>query len=78
MERLHTENGYIIVTKIGDTYNLAFSNNIPDINGVKFQQNGDVLVSLTTNISGLIKLDAHNLTIGVNKDGAAWTASCKR
>jgi hypothetical protein len=76
-----TEDGSVFVTKIasGTKYNFAFSNSIPDLNGVEFKQEGDnVLVSVGATATQFIRINANDLTIFYTKDGKTWTANCKR
>lgn len=70
--------GTVTVTKLGDTYNFAFGNGIPNLNGVDFEQKGNVLVNIGTAGTGVIRIDAGKLTIAYTKDGKAWTADCER
>lgn len=76
-----TDNGSVFVTKIasGTKYNFAFSNGIPDLNGVEFQQQGDnVLVMVGGTATSYIRIDNNELKILYNKDGKTWTANCTR
>lgn len=70
--------GKITVSKVGETYNFFFGSNIPDITGVKFEKKGDnSYVSIGNGLTG-ISIDASTLKMLVSKDGATWTADCKR
>ncbi|MDM1293309.1 hypothetical protein HX021_03255 [Sphingobacterium sp. N143] len=71
-------NGVITVTKFGDSYNFAFGNGIPDLNGVDFEKKGNVLISIGSAGTGAIRIDAGKLTIGYTKDDRVWTADCER
>ncbi|MCY0969589.1 hypothetical protein [Chryseobacterium wangxinyae] len=76
-----TDNGEVFVTKIasGTKYNFAFSNSIPDLNGVEFEQQGDnVLVSVGSSATSYIRIDNNTLKILYAKDGKIWTANCTR
>ncbi|REC80243.1 hypothetical protein DRF60_00570 [Chryseobacterium elymi] len=76
-----TDNGSVFVTKIasGTKYNFAFSNGIPDLNGVEFQQQGDhTLVMVGSNATSYIRIDNNELKILYIKDGKTWTANCTR
>lgn len=76
-----TDNGEVFVTKIasGTKYNFAFSNSIPDLNGVEFEQQGDnVLVSVGSTATSYIRIDNNELKIAYAKDGKIWTANCTR
>lgn len=75
---VNTDNGSVFVTKIasGTKYNFAFSNSIPDLNGVEFNQQGDhTLVMVGTSY---IRIDNNELKILYIKDGKIWTANCTR
>jgi len=74
--------GSVTVTKIasGTKYNFAFSNGIPDLNGIEFEKKGD---NILVNIGGeegvnYIRLDASTLKMLYIKDGKTWTADCTR
>lgn len=70
--------GKVTVSKVGETYNFYFGSNIPDITGVKFEKQGDnTYVSIGSGLTG-ITIDASSLKMLVSKDGATWTADCKR
>ncbi len=76
-----TDNGSVFVTKIasGTKYNFAFSDKIPDLNGIEFEKKGDnSLVSIGANETSYIKIDNKNLTILYTKDGKTWTANATR
>jgi hypothetical protein len=70
--------GEITVSKVGESYNFYFGSNIPDITGVKFEKKGDnSYASIGSGLTG-ITIDASSLKMLVIKDGATWTADCKR
>ncbi|UZT96635.1 hypothetical protein ODZ84_15575 [Chryseobacterium fluminis] len=74
-------NGSVFVTKIasGTKYNFAFSDGIPDLNGVEFQQQGDnTLVMVGSTATSYIRIDNNDLKILYIKDGRTWTANCTR
>ncbi|MDF2552015.1 MAG: hypothetical protein K0R36_2425 [Chryseobacterium sp.] len=78
---ISTDNGSVFVTKIasGTKYNFAFSNSIPDLNGVEFEQQGDnTLVSVGSTVASYIRIDNNELKIAYAKDGKIWTANCTR
>ncbi len=78
---INTADGKVFVTKIasGTKYNFKFSNGIPDLNGIEFQQTGDnTLVSVGSNGTSYIKIDNNDLDILYTKDGKTWTANCTR
>ncbi|WP_292009377.1 hypothetical protein [Chryseobacterium sp.] len=78
---ISTDNGSVFVTKIasGTKYNFAFSNSIPDLNGIEFNQEGDhTLVMIGSNATSYIRIDNDELKILYLKDGKTWTANCTR
>lgn len=75
---INSSDGKVTVSKVGETYNFYFGNNIPDITGVKFEKTGDnSYVSIGSGLTG-ISIDASNLKMLVSKDGQTWTANCTR
>lgn len=71
-------NGSIIVSKVGATYSFVFSDGIPPLTGVKFEQKDDnTYVSVGDGLTG-ITITASTLNMLVSKDGATWTVSAKR
>jgi hypothetical protein len=78
---ISTDNGSVFVTKIasGTKYNFAFSNGIPDLNGIEFNQEGDhTLVMVVSTATSYIRIDNDELKILYLKDGRTWTANCTR
>ncbi|TXF76213.1 hypothetical protein [Chryseobacterium sp.] len=78
---VNTDNGSVFVTKIasGTKYNFTFSNGIPDLNGIEFQQQGDhTLVMVGSTATSFIRIDNSNLKIFYSMDGRTWTADCIR
>jgi len=78
---ISTDNGSVFVTKIasGTKYNFAFSNSIPDLNGVEFEKQGDhTLVMVGSSATSYIRIDNNDLKILFIKDGKTWTANCNR
>jgi len=78
---ISTDNGSVFVTKIasGTKYNFAFSNSIPDLNGIEFNQEGDhTLVMIGSTATSYIRIDNNVLKILYVKDGKTWTANCAR
>jgi len=75
------DNGSVFVTKIasGTKYNFRFSDGIPDLNGVEFNQEGDnVLVMVGSTESAYITIDNNTLKIAYTRDGKIWTANGSR
>lgn len=78
---ISTNDGSVFVTKIasGTKYNFAFSNGIPDLNGLEFQKTGDnSLVMVGSNALVYVRIDNNDLKIAYSKDGKTWTANCNR
>ncbi|KIC64969.1 hypothetical protein [Chryseobacterium taiwanense] len=78
---ISTNNGSVFVTKIasGTKYNFAFSDGIPDLNGVEFEQKGDnTLVMIGSTATSYIRIDNNELKILFSKEGKTWTANCTR
>lgn len=78
---ISTNNGSVFVTKIasGTKYNFAFSDSIPDLNGIEFEQKGDhTLVMIGSSATSYIRIDNNELKILYMKDGKTWTANCTR
>lgn len=78
---ISTNNGSVFVTKIasGTKYNFAFSDGIPDLNGVEFEQKGDnTLVMIGSTATSYIRIDNNELKILFAKEGKTWTANCTR
>lgn len=78
---ISTNDGSVFVTKIasGTKYNFAFSNSIPDLNGIEFEKQGDnTLVMIGSTATSYIRIDNDELKILYNKDGKTWTANCTR
>lgn len=76
-----TNTGKVFVTKIASNtkYNFAFSDNIPDINGVEFNREGEhVLVMIGSNATAYIRIENGVLKMFYTKDGKTWTADCTR
>ncbi|WP_316802503.1 hypothetical protein [Pedobacter nototheniae] len=77
-QSITSSDGKVTVSKVGETYNFYFGNNIPDITGVKFEKSGDnSYVSIGSGLTG-ITINASSLKMLVSKDGAVWTADCSR
>lgn len=75
------DNGSVFVTKIASStkYNFAFSDGIPDLNGIEFQKSGDnTMISVGNTANSYIKIDKNELRILFSKDGKTWTANATR
>ncbi|MGN6416912.1 MAG: hypothetical protein ACTHMC_05455 [Pseudobacter sp.] len=78
-ESKSNDNGKVTVIKTGSDYNFAFSDGIPDLNGVRFRKDGDnTVISIDEDEAKVIRITASKLSIGYAKDGAVWTADCNR
>lgn len=78
---INKDNGKVFVTKIasGTKYNFAFSDGIPDLNGIEFKKEGDnSLVMVGGTGTSYIRIDSNDLKILYVKDGKTWTANAKR
>ena len=73
-----TETGKVTVIKTGNNYDFKFSDGIPDLNGVEFNRNENEAFWIGSNESTYIRITASTLKIAFTKDGAIWTADCKR
>lgn len=72
-------NGSVFVTKVGTKYNFRFSDGIPDLTGVEFQQKDDnTLVSVGSDGTGLITINKDKLVIGFSRNSRNWSADCSR
>lgn len=77
-DTITSTDGKVTVSKVGESYNFYFGNNIPDIKGVRFEKSGDnTYVSIGSGLTG-ITINASTLKMLVSKDGATWTADCTR
>ena len=70
--------GKVTVIKTGNNYNFTFSDGIPNLNGVEFKKDANAVISVGTDESKYIKIDASKLTIAFTKDGEVWTVNCSR
>ena len=75
-----TNDGKVFVTKIasGTKYNFAFSDGIPDLNGVEYSKSGDNTIVSIGSTTSYIRIDNNTLKILYVKDGKTWTANCTR
>ncbi|RAJ08657.1 hypothetical protein LX64_01311 [Chitinophaga skermanii] len=78
-ETTNADDGSIFVTKVGRRYDFRFSNGIPDLTGVEFEQKDDnTMVNIGASGTGLITINKDKLVIGFTRDGKTWTADCTR
>lgn len=74
-----TNDGSVFVTKVGSKYNFRFSDDIPNINGVEFKNDGDdTVITIGGDETKYIKITASQLTIAYTDGDAVWTANCQR
>lgn len=78
-KNISQDNGSVFVTKVGTKYNFRFSDGIPDLTGVEFQQKDDnTLVSVGSDGTGLITINKDKLVIGFSRNSRNWSADCTR
>ncbi len=80
-ENISVDDGAVTVVKTGNNYYFRFSDGIPDLTGVEFENDGDnVLVNVDFE-DGVqyIRITASTLRMLYTKDGnKTWTADCDR
>jgi len=72
------DEGTVRVVKVGNNYNFIFSDDIPDLKGVKFMKDENSVISVGNDESKYIRITASSLTIAFTKDGQVWTANASR
>jgi hypothetical protein len=72
------DNGSVRVVKVGNNYNFAFSDDIPNLNGVEFRKDENSVISVGSDESKFIRITESELRITFTKDGQFWTATCTR
>ncbi len=78
-ETLSSNDGSVLVTKVGSKYNFIFSDGIPNINGVEFKQDTDnMYINVGGDATSYIRINASTLKILYISDGKMWTANCSR
>lgn len=71
--------GSVTVAKVGDTYNFAFSDGIPNITGIKFEKEDDeYYINIGGSGTSYIRINSSTLKILYISDGKTWTANCTR
>lgn len=76
-ENISKNDGSVTVVKVGDSYTFNFSDGIPSIKDKKIKK-GENSFTLDWDEGSIITIDESNLRINMIKDGAVWTANCKR
>lgn len=79
-DRIASDEGKVLVTKVGKTYNFHFNKGIPDLTGIKFSKKDDnTLISISSGFKGEgITITKKKLVMVVVKGGETWTANCSR
>lgn len=77
LKRISNTEGSVFVTKVGNKYNFRFSDKIPALTGVEIAK-GENKFDLGWGEGSVIIIDESTLNIKMIKDGALWTADCKR
>lgn len=78
-DNINIEDGDVTVVKAGNNYNFIFSDGIPNLTGVEFENDGDNgLINIGWDDTQLIRITASSLDILYIKDGETWTADCSR
>lgn len=78
-KNISQDNGSVFVTKVGTRYDFRFSDGIPDLTGVQFEQkDANTMVSIGSAGTGTITINKDKLVIGFTKDGRTWSADCNR
>lgn len=80
-ENISTDDGSVTVVKTGNDYYFRFSNGIPDLTGVEFEQSDDNVLINVDFEDGIqyIRITASTLEMLYTKDGdETWTANCTR
>lgn len=80
-ESISVDDGAVTVVKTGNDYYFRFSDGIPDLTGVEFEQSDDNTLVNVDFEDGVkyIRITASTLEIVYTKDGdRTWTADCTR
>lgn len=75
--KISEKEGSVTVIKTGDKYTFKFSDDIPTLKSIKIKK-GENKFDIGWGEGSLITIDAKSLKILMIKDGARWTADCKR
>ncbi|MFZ4263003.1 hypothetical protein ACFRAE_13225 [Sphingobacterium sp. HJSM2_6] len=70
--------GSVTVAKVGNNYNFAFGNNIPNLNDIVMSKGENNSLFFTSEGIGSITITESTLEITYAKDGKTWRASCIR
>lgn len=78
-ENKSSDDGKVTVVKVGNKYNFAFSDGIPNINGIEFEEEDDnYYINIGGNELSYIRINESDLEIFYNVDGQTWEADCSR
>lgn len=78
-EPIYAGNGSVTVVKAGNNYNFVFSNGIPEITGVEFERDGEMIVNVNSSDIQYIRVTASTLQIlYTENEDDVWTANCSR
>lgn len=74
-----SSDGKVTVSKIGSTYNFAFSDGIPNVNGIKFEkENDEFYINIGGSGTSYIRINESTLKMLYISSGETWTADCSR
>ena len=75
-----TTDGSVEVVKVGNNYNFIFSNGIPELTGVEFEEDSNgVLLNVGATEFQIIRVTANSLQIDYTEnENDHWTANCTR
>lgn len=74
-----TSTGKVTVSKVGDTYNFAFSDGIPNVNGISFiKEDEEFSINVGSSATSYIRINASKLVMLYKVDEQLWTANCTR
>ncbi|HLV46403.1 MAG TPA: hypothetical protein VKY32_05110 [Flavobacterium sp.] len=78
-ENKSSDDGKVTVVKVGNKYNFAFSDGIPNINGIEFEEEDDnYYINIGGNELSYIRINESDLKIFYSTDGQTWEADCSR
>ena len=78
-ENKSSDDGKVTVVKVGNKYNFAFSDGIPNINGIEFEEEDDnYYINIGGNELSYIRINESDLEIFYSVDGQTWEADCSR
>jgi hypothetical protein len=77
---ISSNDGEVTVVKTGDNYYFRFSDGIPNLTGVEFEESDDNVLLNVDFEDGVryIRITESSLNILYTKNGATWTANCSR